>query len=563
MATVRLATTRSLPRGWRHRSGWLTGTAAPHLMGDGLRHPLGELVALLEARGLLRSVLAGASTPPSGVVITHVTQDSRRAGPGVLFVAVSGQHADGHAFAAAAVAAGSPAIVAERAVPGVTVPQLLVPAARPALALAASWAAGHPSQRLGVVGITGTDGKTTTAHLLRGVMGACGQPAGLIGTIDVVVGGRSLGNPGRSTTPEAPELQDHLAAMVEAGDLFAIVESTSHGLAQERVAEIAYDVAVLTNISHEHLEFHRTHEAYRAAKRMLFQRLAVGPGNPEKGWGKTAVINRDDRWADEFAQAARGAGATVVTYGAEPAAGADIRAVSVREDATGTAIAVETPRWQERVQLQLAGRFNVHNALAAIGVAEALKLDPERVIAGLGAVEAVPGRMQRIEAGQPFRVIVDYAHTADALAKVLDGLGSLAAAGGGGLIAVFGSAGDRDVLKRPLMGRVAGQRARLVVLTDEDPRSEDREAILEEIAAGAEAAGKRRGHDLLLIADRGDAIARATEQARPGDVVVLAGKGHERSIEMADGAIPWDEAGAAREALAALGYRGADRTRRA
>lgn len=525
-------------------------------MGDGLRHPLGELVATLEARGLLRSVLSGGSEPPSSVVITHVSQDSRRAGPGVLFVAVPGQHADGHDFAAAAVAAGSPAIVAERAVPGVSVPQLLVPAARPALALSAAWAAGHPSQRLGVVGITGTDGKTTTAHLLRQVLGACGRPTGLVGTIDVVVGGRSLGNPGRSTTPEAPELQDHLAAMVEAGDLFAIVESTSHGLAQDRVAEVAYDVGVLTNISHEHLEFHGTHEAYRAAKRLLFERLAVGPGNPEKGWGKSAVINRDDGWAGEFIEAAKGAGARILTYGADPASGAEVRATSVREDATGIAMDVQTPRWRERVQLQLAGRFNVHNALAAIGVAEALELDPDRVRAALHSVQAVPGRMQRIEAGQPFRVIVDYAHTADSLAKVLDGLGPLAAAGGGGLIAVFGSAGDRDVLKRPMMGRVAGERARLVVLTDEDPRSEDGQAILEEIARGAEAAGKRRDHDLWLIPDRREAIARALEQARPGDVVVLAGKGHERSIETAAGPIPWDEAAAVREGLAALGHTG-------
>jgi len=529
-------------------------------MGDGLRHPLGELVGLLEARGLLRSVLSAGPLPPAGVVITHVSQDSRRAGPGVLFVAVAGQHADGHAFAAAAVTAGSPAVIAERAIPGIAVPQLLVPAARPALALAASWAAGMPSQRLGVVGITGTDGKTTTAHLLRGVMAACGQPAGLVGTIDVIVGGRSLGNPARSTTPEAPELQDHLAAMVEAGDLFAIVESTSHGLAQDRVAEVAYDVGVLTNISQEHLEFHRTHEAYRAAKRSLFERLAVAPGNPEKGWGKSAVINRDDQWADEFVAAARGAGATVLTYGSDPTSGPDILATSVREDATGISIRVETPRWRERVHLQLAGRFNVHNALAAIGVAEVLELDPGRVIPGLASVEAVPGRMQRMEAGQPFRVIVDYAHTADSLAKVLDGLGSLAAAGGGGLIVVFGSAGDRDVLKRPMMGRAAGERARLVVLTDEDPRSEDRQSILEQIAVGAESAGKRRDHDLLLIADRREAIERALDQARQGDVVVLAGKGHESTIEMADGPIPWDEAEAAREALAGLGFRAESHT---
>ena len=471
-----------------------------------------------------------------------------------LFVAVPGQHVDGHEYAPSAVARGAPAIVAERAVAGVAVPQLLVPASRPALALAAAWVHDFPSHRLGVVGITGTDGKTTTAHLVRAVLGACGMPAGMVGTIDVVVGGRSLGNPGRSTTPEAPELQAHLAAMLDAGDRFGVVEATSHGLAQDRATELAVDVAVLTNLTHEHLEFHRTHEAYRAAKRRLFERLAVGAANPEKGWGKTAVVNRDDDWADEFMATARAAGARVLTYGTDPAGPADIRATAVQERASGLAITIDTPRGAWSVAIRLAGRFNVHNALAAVGVGEALGLDPEAVRSGLASVEAVPGRMQRIDQGQPFTVIVDYAHTPDSLAKVLDGLGPLAAAGGGGLICVFGSAGDRDTLKRPMMGRVAGERCRLVVVTDEDPRSEDRLQILEEIAAGAEAAGRRRDHDLLLIPDRAEAVARAIELARPGDVVVMAGKGHEQTIEMRDGAVPWDEAGAARAALDAIGY---------
>jgi UDP-N-acetylmuramoyl-L-alanyl-D-glutamate--2,6-diaminopimelate ligase len=208
------------------------------------------------------------------------------------------------------------------------------------------------------------------------------------------------------------------------------------------------------------------------------------------------------------------------------------------------------------VRLALAGRYNVHNALAAIGVGEALELDPEAMRAGLEALARVPGRMEPVDLGQSFRVLVDYAHSPEALAKALDAVAPLAAAGGGGLIAVFGSAGDRDTAKRPMMGRVAGERCRLVVVTDEDPRSEDREAILDAIAEGAERAGRVRGHDLLLIADRAAAIAEAIEQARPGDVVLLAGKGHERSIEMADGPVPWDEAAAARAALTALGFDG-------
>jgi UDP-N-acetylmuramoyl-L-alanyl-D-glutamate--2,6-diaminopimelate ligase len=342
--------------------------------------------------------------------------------------------------------------------------------------------------------------------------------------------------------------------MRDAGDRWAVVESTSHGLAQGRVGEIAYDVAVLTNITSEHLEFHGTLEAYRAAKRRLFEWLASGPANPEKGHGKHAILNLDDPVTPDFSRAAREPGATVLTYGADPAA--DLRPVSVREGATGMRIRVRTPRWEDDVTLRLAGRFNVHNALAAIGVGEALGLDPVAMCAGLSAVEGVPGRMQRIDQGQPFGVIVDYAHTAESLGKVLDNLAPLAAAGSGGLIAVFGSAGDRDRTKRPVMGRVAAERCKLIVLTDEDGRSEDPEAILEEIAAGAERAGAQRGRTMLLIVDRREAIGRALELAAPGDVVVLAGKGHEKTIERASGTIAWDEAAAAREALAGLGWSG-------
>ena len=495
---------------------------------------------------------AGAS--PAQTLITGVTHDSRAVGPGVAFVAIPGQHLDGHAFAAAAAAAGAGALVLERPVPVAGVPQIVVTAARPALAMAAAWFEGDPSQQLGVVGITGTDGKTTTAYLVRAMLTACGIPTGMLGTIDVVVGGRSLGNPGRATTPEAPQLQAALAAMVAAGDRFAVVESTSHGLAQERVGEVAYDVGVFTNVTHEHLEFHGTEVAYRAAKRRLFERLAVGPANPDKGHGKHAVINLDDAWAAEYVAAAEAAGAQLHGYGTDPAGAAVIRATAVREAASGLLVRVETPRWRDEVQLHLAGRFNAHNLLAAVGVGEALELDPAAMRAGLAGLARVPGRMELVDAGQPFRVVVDYAHTPDALAAVLDDLAPLAASSGGGLVVVFGSAGDRDVGKRQMMGRVAGDRCRLVVVTDEDPRSEDRLAILEAIADGAERAGRVRGRDLLLIADRAEAIAAAVERAGPGDVVLLAGKGHEATIEMAAGALPWDESAAARDALRAQGY---------
>ena len=512
--------------------------------------PLGELIRLLEGRGLLRTLLPGTA-PTGDARVRGVTHDSRLVEPGYLFVAIDGARQDGHEFVPQAVARGAVAVIGERAVARAGVPQLLVGHVRPALALAAAWYFDFPSTRLGVIGITGTDGKTTTSYLVRAMLEVAGLGAGLVGTIETISGGRVIAG-GRQTTPEAPELQADLAAMVAAGDRWAVVESTSHGLAQERVGEVAYDVAVLTNVTHEHLEFHKTVEAYRAAKRSLFGRLAVSPSNPDKGFGKWAVVNFDDPMGTDFASAAEKAGARVVGYGT--GADAHVRATAVDESARSLRLTARTPRGALEVTIHLAGRFNAHNAMAAIGVGEALGLDHNAVRRGLESVTSVAGRMQRIDAGQPFTVIVDYAHTPDSLAKVLDNLAPVAAAGGGGLIAVFGSAGERDTAKRPMMGRVAGDRARLVVLTDEDPRGEDRGKILDEIAVGAEETGRRRGVDLLLIADRRAAIAEAFRQARAGDVVVLCGKGHEKTIEMAAGPISWDEAALAREQLAALGY---------
>jgi UDP-N-acetylmuramoyl-L-alanyl-D-glutamate--2,6-diaminopimelate ligase len=517
-------------------------------MTDG--RPLGELIRLMESRGLLRTLLQGPA-PTAEARVRGVTHDSRLVEPGSVFVAISGARTDGHEFVPDAVAKGAVAVIGERAVARAGVPQLLVERIRPAMALAAAWYFDFPSHRLGVIGITGTDGKTTTSYLVRAMLEASSWQTGLIGTIESIAGGKVIGT-GRQTTPESTELQADLAAMVAAGDRFAVVESTSHGLAQDRVGEVAYDVAVLTNVTHEHLEFHKTIEAYRAAKRSLFERLAVGEANPEKGLGKWAVVNLDDAMGADYGAAAAKVGAEVLGYGTAPDTA--VRAISVDESPRGLRLTIVTPRGGLWLSLKLAGRFNVHNALAAVGVGEALGLDHDAMKRGLESVAGVKGRMQRVEAGQPFTVIVDYAHTPDSLAKVLDNLAPLAAAGGGGLVAVFGSAGERDTAKRPMMGRVAGERARLVVVTDEDPRGEDRWRILDEIAAGAEETGKRRDVDLLLIADRREAIHAAFEQARRGDVVVLCGKGHEQTIEMAGGSIPWDDPAVAREELGAMGY---------
>ena len=409
------------------------------------------------------------------------------------------------------------------------------------------------------MGITGTDGKTTTSFLALAALEASGVSTGLIGTVETKVGGTRERHEAHVTTPGAPDLQATLRAMAANGNAAAVLETTSHALELDRVAGIAYDAAVFTNLTHEHLELHGTFERYRAAKVRLFEALASGPENPAKAvagraWPKLAVINGDDASAGWFEAAARDAGALVLTYGTDPAA--DVRATGVEEDASRLRVRFAAPSGAGTLELRLAGRFNVHNALAVVALGEGLGLDPVAVRAGLEAVPGVPGRMERIEAGQPFGVIVDYAHSPASLQGVLDLLAPIATAGGGGLIAVFGSGGERDTAKRAVMGRIAGERCRLVVATDEDPRGEDRHAIVEEIVRGAVSAGRRRGVDVLGIADRREAVAAAFERARPGDVVLLAGKGHEPTILYAGHAIPWDEAVVARETLASMGWSG-------
>ena len=519
--------------------------------------PLGALVERLAAEGRLRGTRAGGRPVPTGdvasIAVTGVTHDSRAVRPGMLFVAVPGLRVDGHDYVPAAIEAGAAGVIVERPIPGVAAPQVVVVAARPALGSAAAWWFGDPSRELTVIGITGTDGKTTTAYLAVSALEAAGLRTGMIGTIATRIGGRTDDHAEHATTPEAPELQAALRAMVDAGDEMAVIETTSHALALDRVVGVVYDVAILTNITHEHLELHGSWEAYREAKLSLFDRLRGARGvQKPRPVPATAIVNLDDPSAGLFVGTARDAGASVITYGTEPAA--DIRATRIREDRQGVHADIVTPSGDATIDLRLAGRFNVHNALAVVALGDALGLDAERVRQGLAGLAVVPGRMERIDLGQPFGVVVDFAHSPASLTTVLDLLAPSAAARGGGVIAVFGSAGERDTAKRPQMGRIAGERARLVVVTDEDPRGEDRDAILDEIARGAEAAGRRRGHDLLLIADRRAAIAAAFDAARPGDIVLLAGKGHERSIIGPDGELPWHERTVAEELLIELGH---------
>ena len=517
--------------------------------------PLGQLVSRLASEGRLRECrLDGVTVNPDSIaarLMTGVEEDSRQVRPGCLFVAVSGGHADGHDHVGEAFAAGAVGAIVEAPVghPGL---QLLVDRSPGALATTACWWYGDPSHELGVVGITGTDGKTTTSFLAAAALEAAGLRTGLLGTVETRVGPARERTGAHVTTPGAIELQRTLRAMVESADDVAVLETTSHGLAAERVAGVAYDVAILTNLTHEHLEFHGSFEAYRAAKLRLFQGLSSGWADKPRPRPGLGIVNRDDPSAPPFEAAVRTAGARLLTYGVDLRA--DVRATAIDEDARRLRVAVAAPNWTGQVDLRLAGRFNVHNALAVIALGVGWDLDLDAVLHGLQAVASVPGRMERIEVGQPFGVIVDYAHSPAALQTVLNLLAPQAAAGGGGVIVVFGSAGERDTAKRPMMGRIAGERCRLVVVTDEDPRGEDRVSILDEIAAGAETVGLQRGADLLLIADRAAAIATAFERARSGDIVLLAGKGHERSIIGPSGPTPWDERSSALAALAALGY---------
>jgi UDP-N-acetylmuramoyl-L-alanyl-D-glutamate--2,6-diaminopimelate ligase len=467
--------------------------------------------------------------------IGSIAYDSRQVSEGTLFFAVPGVHVDGHDYIADAVARGAAAVVVEHETPDLAVPQLVVARSRNALADAADAWYGRPSERLEVIGVTGTDGKTTTCFLSVAALQAGGRKPGMIGTVAVRVGDDLRPNEDRNTTPEAPELQAYLAEMLEAGNDSVVMEATSHGLAQSRVRNCRFRVAVVTNLTSEHLEFHGTLEAYRAAKAMLVEEAP------------TAILNADDPAFGYFRDRARD---RVVAYGTD--ARAHVRAGEIVARADGTTFIASTPSWTGEVHLQLPGAFNVHNALAALALAEVEGVDAAAAADGIGTVAGVPGRMERIAVGQPFGVVVDYAHTAESLGKVLRTLRPLT---NGRLIVVFGSAGERDRVKRPAMGRVAAELADLAVVTDEDPRLEDGHAINEAIAEGARSAGALDGTNLWVIDDRREAIAHAIGLAQAGDVILLAGKGHEGSIFYANEKRWWDEREVARQELAAAGFK--------
>lgn len=466
--------------------------------------------------------------------VTSLAYDSRGVSAGTLFFAVPGVHVDGHDFAAGAVGDGAIGVVVERELDGLDAPQLVVDRTRRALADAADAWYGQPSKQLEVVGITGTDGKTTTSFLAVELLRAGGRRPGLIGTVAADIGDERLLNENRNTTPESLELQELLARMVGAGNDSVVMEATSHGLALDRTRNCRFDVGVVTSVTSEHLDFHGSLEAYRRAKARLIEEAPL------------AILNTDDDTYAFFAERARD---RVLTYGID--ADADLRATELVADAGGSRFTLVAPDWRGEVRTPMPGRFNVSNALAALAIAHVAGVAWPVAVDALARTAGVPGRMERVDAGQPFAVVVDYAHTADSLAKVLRMLRPVTR---GRLIAVFGSAGERDPTKRPAMGRVSAELADLTVITDEDPRLEDPRAINEAIADGARAAGAIDGESLLVIDDRREAIARAIGMAGENDVVLLAGKGHETSIFYGTDKLPWDDREVARDALAAAGW---------
>jgi UDP-N-acetylmuramoyl-L-alanyl-D-glutamate--2,6-diaminopimelate ligase len=480
------------------------------------------------AGGELRGDAADTTT------VTDVVLDTAATGPGALFCCIPGTRADGHDFAAKAVELGAVALVVERPLDA-GVPQILVPAVRPVLPALAAAFFDRPSARLDLVGVTGTNGKTTTTYMLEAIARADRRLPGVIGTVEVRIGDRRL--PQARTTPESPDLQRLLAEMADEGVGLAAMEVSSHGLALGRVDLTSFKVAIFTNLTQDHLDFHPDMEDYFRAKAKLFTPAFSAAG----------VVNVDDSYGRRLAAEAP---IPVVTTGTGP--DADWRATDVEASLGGTAFTVTGPAGTARVELALAGAFNVANALGALAAADRLGIALDTAARGLAALPGVPGRFERVDAGQPFTVLVDYSHTPDSLSNALVAARKVAE---GRVLVVFGCGGDRDRAKRPIMGRIAGELADVAIVTSDNPRSEEPSAIVDEVAAGTKETAKPGAWRAEV--DRRAAIHDGLASARPGDVVLIAGKGHEQGQEFAGGhKIPFDDRVVAAGELAALGFRG-------
>ena len=488
--------------------------------------------------------LPGAQVVGSAdVEVTSVVEDSRECTAGCVYVVRSGAVADGRKFIPAALKAGAAAVVlggSPHADAG-SVTQVIVPDPALALALLSAALHGHPARQLVMIGVTGTDGKTTTATLIHAILRAAGFEAGLISTIHAVIGDAVIETGLHVTTPNAPAVQALLARMLAAGITHCVLEVTSHALVQQRVAGIGFDSVVFTNITHDHIDFHGTPEAYLAAKASLLALLA--PRGLKPTVSKTAVLNRDDA---SYAPLVQRCAAAHVDYGLHPAA--HVRAAAVQSGANGTSFELQAGETFCSVHTPLLGDFNLHNCLAAAACTLQLPgVTPQAVQRGIASVPAVAGRMEPIDAGQDFLALVDFAHTPNSLRSALRAARQLC---GGRLWVVFGAAGLRDVAKRRWMGTIAGELADCVVITAEDPRTEPLREIMEEIAAGCTAAGGVPDKTYWLVHDRAAAIGFAVQRAVANDVVLACGKAHEQSMCFGEVEFPWDERTVMRSALA-------------
>jgi UDP-N-acetylmuramoyl-L-alanyl-D-glutamate--2,6-diaminopimelate ligase len=470
-------------------------------------------------------IAAGDAGQATAVEITSLAYDSREVRPDGLFFCVKGFQSDGHDFAAQAVQNGAAALVAERPL-GLGVPEVIVPSVRAAMGPIAARFYGDPTSQLRVVGVTGTNGKTTTAFLVRALLEATGEQAGLLGTVKSIVGGEE--RPVQRTTPEAVDLQSDFRAMLARGDRACVMEVSSHALELGRAEGTRFVAAIFTNLTQDHLDFHETMEDYFQAKRRLFSSAP-----------NVSVVNVAGPYGRRLAQEIDGA----VTFAVED--DADYSATDLRCDAAGCRFELRTPAGRHEVSLPMPGRFNVANALGALASVHVLKGNIDTLIAALELGVRVPGRFEPVQAGQEFAVIVDYAHTPDSLENVLLAARDIAR---GRIICVFGAGGDRDRGKRPLMGEIAARLADVTIVTSDNPRSEAPEAIIAEIVEPEGPAGDRLA--LQIEVDRRVAIERAIALARADDVVVIAGKGHEQGQEFENGRkLPFDDITVAREIL--------------
>ncbi|HUI41988.1 MAG TPA: UDP-N-acetylmuramoyl-L-alanyl-D-glutamate--2,6-diaminopimelate ligase [Terriglobia bacterium] len=469
-----------------------------------------------------------------GLDIQSLAYDSRRVTPGGLFFAIEGEDADGHRFIPQALERGAAAIVSERSAPAEFEARWVrVAAIRRALSTAGRSFCGHPERSLRLAGITGTNGKTTTAFLLESILRAAGLVTGLFGTIEYHVAARSL--PACNTTPESLDLAIYLAELERGGGSAAVMEVSSHALAQERVWGFPFAVAVFTNLTRDHLDYHHTMEEYFRAKRRLFEGLGTSP--PE-----VAAINVDDAWGRRLLELPF---ARLITYGT--GAEASVRVKRFSQDAAGLKAALVTPAGAFEIASPMLGRSNLMNIMAAVAAAQGLGIANDQIRVGVEELATVPGRFERIEQRQPFLVLVDYAHTDEAIRSVLTTAREITR---NRLTVVFGCGGDRDRSKRALMGEAAGSLADSVILTSDNPRSEDPLTIMNDALVGIQ----RTGKPCILEVERESAIRRALSQAHPGDVVVIAGKGHETHQIFEARTVPFDDREVARRVLNDLGY---------